>query len=308
MPKKLSEKGIEGTPRPKNREIDIITEETGLTSKEIMELMEEKKQELKGLISDEGALFIIAKELGVNVKETKGNIEDAFGSSKTPSLPKKEAKKKQPKNTIIASHPKIIKKEVSEYPIEIVEKSGTQINLATKSEVSAYLDMYNFVKKKIVDPSDFFNYRGKKSMKKSGWRKFIKPFNLSVKLMREDDLGKRNPNVYEDGVCLDGSPDVHAEVYIIVSVTGIHCPNCEFELIGQSIEALGIKSKSEYWSDQYKNFGSYDRHNLIATARTRAENIGISDLVGFGEVSAEEFKGQVDSNMSGSIDDAFGGK
>ena len=49
--------------------VNKIIEDTGLTRKEIQNLVEEKKEELKGLISDEGALFIIAKELGVDVKE-----------------------------------------------------------------------------------------------------------------------------------------------------------------------------------------------------------------------------------------------
>ncbi|MFW9928875.1 MAG: DUF2240 family protein [Candidatus Thorarchaeota archaeon] len=48
--------------------ISKIIEETGLNRKEIQELVNEKKEELKGLISEEGALFIIAKELGVDVK------------------------------------------------------------------------------------------------------------------------------------------------------------------------------------------------------------------------------------------------
>ena len=48
--------------------INKIIEGTGLTRKEIQDIVEDKKNELKGLISDEGALFIIAKELGVDVK------------------------------------------------------------------------------------------------------------------------------------------------------------------------------------------------------------------------------------------------
>lgn len=57
--------------------INKIIEETGLTRKEIQNLVEDKKSELKGLISDEGALFIIAKELGVDIKgEDKGILND----------------------------------------------------------------------------------------------------------------------------------------------------------------------------------------------------------------------------------------
>ncbi|MFX1353473.1 MAG: DUF2240 family protein [Promethearchaeota archaeon] len=47
--------------------LNRIIEETGLTRTEIFQMVEEKKSELKGLISDEGALFIIAKELGIDI-------------------------------------------------------------------------------------------------------------------------------------------------------------------------------------------------------------------------------------------------
>lgn len=48
--------------------ITKIIQDTGLTRKEIRNLVEEKKDELKGLITDEGALFLIAKEYGVDVR------------------------------------------------------------------------------------------------------------------------------------------------------------------------------------------------------------------------------------------------
>ncbi len=54
--------------------ISKIIEETALTRKDIQEKMEKKKEELKGLISDEGALFLIAKELGVNIKSDNKEI------------------------------------------------------------------------------------------------------------------------------------------------------------------------------------------------------------------------------------------
>jgi len=48
--------------------VSKIIQKTGLSKKEIQKRMEEKKAALKGLISDEGALFIIAKELGVEIQ------------------------------------------------------------------------------------------------------------------------------------------------------------------------------------------------------------------------------------------------
>ncbi len=57
--------------------VNKIIEDTGLTRMEIQNLVEDKKNELKGLISDEGALFIIAKELGVDIKnENKDLLKD----------------------------------------------------------------------------------------------------------------------------------------------------------------------------------------------------------------------------------------
>ncbi len=54
--------------------INKIIKETGLTLEEIKIRVEEKKSELKGLISEEGALFIIAKELGIDVKEENRDL------------------------------------------------------------------------------------------------------------------------------------------------------------------------------------------------------------------------------------------
>jgi len=48
--------------------ITKIIQDTGLTRSEIHDLVEEKKGELKGLITDEDALFLIAKEYGVDVR------------------------------------------------------------------------------------------------------------------------------------------------------------------------------------------------------------------------------------------------
>jgi len=51
-----------------------IIEDTGLSKKEIYNLVEEKKKELRGLISDEGALFVIGKELGVNMENQNSEL------------------------------------------------------------------------------------------------------------------------------------------------------------------------------------------------------------------------------------------
>ncbi|MFX0019164.1 MAG: DUF2240 family protein [Promethearchaeota archaeon] len=54
--------------------ITKIIQDTGLTRSEIHNKVEEKKNELKGLISDEGALFLIAKEFGVDVSNENTDL------------------------------------------------------------------------------------------------------------------------------------------------------------------------------------------------------------------------------------------
>jgi len=54
--------------------INKIIEDTGLTRKKIQNMVKDKKVELKGLISEEGALFIIARELGVDVKDENRDL------------------------------------------------------------------------------------------------------------------------------------------------------------------------------------------------------------------------------------------
>jgi hypothetical protein len=231
-----------------------------------------------------------AEEVEFEMKEEKEETEfeldeddEVFEVEEEPEEIEAEVVEEPPQETALAISPP----EQQQLNIQNIT------SLPSIKEVDAFLAMYNHVKKSIVDASDFHTYKKgqKPRMKKSGWRKFIKPFNLSVELIREEDLGKENPRIFEFGTGPDGNPDVHAEVHVRVSVTNVMCSNCGLEVQGQAIEAIGYKSKSEYWSKDWKNFGSYDLHNLISTARTRAENIGISDLVGFGEVSAEEIKG-----------------
>lgn len=58
--------------------IQKISAETGMPESEIMGKIEEKKLELSGMISDEGAAYILARELGITIRKVQklsiGNI------------------------------------------------------------------------------------------------------------------------------------------------------------------------------------------------------------------------------------------
>lgn len=153
--------------------------------------------------------------------------------------------------------PKITPKEET-YEIEIVDNTEKPMSLASaENHILTHLKLYNFVKRNIVNESDFANIKGKKSLKKSGYRKFINAFKLTIELIDE--------KVYEL------MNDWHCEVRVRAITPE-----------GQSVEGLGIKSMSELYEKTL--------HNLKTNAWTRAVNRAVSDLVAFGEVSAEELK------------------
>lgn len=116
----------------------------------------------------------------------------------------------------------------------------------------------------LLEPSDWQGSGDDKFLKKSGWRKIARAFNLSVTTV--------SSKVERD---MEGNP-LRAEV-----VCRAIAPN------GQVQDGDGYCSAGE------KRFGNERgrqklENDLRATATTRAKNRAISDLVGMGEVSAEE--------------------
>jgi hypothetical protein len=138
--------------------------------------------------------------------------------------------------------------------------------LAT-DQVVAGMKAYQQLLPQLLDASDYQRAEGGKTfVKKSGWRKIARAFNLSVEL----PLGPAV--VYRDG---NGQP-LRAE-----AVARAIAPN------GQVQDGDGYCAVDE---PRFKRQGGRHKieNDLRATATTRAKNRAISDLVGMGEVSAEE--------------------
>jgi len=60
---------------PKDMIISKIKEKTGISDKELNSKIKDKLDQLSGLISEEGALHIIANELGVKVMDDVGKLQ-----------------------------------------------------------------------------------------------------------------------------------------------------------------------------------------------------------------------------------------
>jgi len=168
----------------------------------------------------------------------------------------------------------VVKKQTEKTAKKIVAKKK-EIALSpivkpavTPVEAKKAWKAYQELKKAVMEKNDVQIIQGQKFLKKSYWRKLATFFNLSVEVVeeRKEEIGK---NVVFHFVCK------------------AIAPNGRY--------AIGSGSCSQ-WEKNYKN----TIHNTRATAETRAFNRAVSNLVGGGEVSAEEIVGLEGSNISSS--------
>jgi hypothetical protein len=134
------------------------------------------------------------------------------------------------------------------------------------------LTAYQELLPQLLDTSDYQDAgQGKRFVKKSGWRKIARAFNLSVEIV--------SISVERDG---EGAP-LRAEC-----VARATAPN------GQVQDGDGYCSVDEKRFER-ETARTKVENDLRATATTRAKNRAIADLVGMGEVSAEEATAKPDA-------------
>jgi hypothetical protein len=147
---------------------------------------------------------------------------------------------------------------------------------ATALEAKEVWETVQEIKRNVLTPEDFRDYHGKKAIVKSGWRKFAAIFNLSDEIVEEtrQDLGKALDKTLGEGFQRE------FQWKIKVKVTA---PNGRFTI------AVGHCSTLERFDVTRRKFG-HPENDVYGTAHTRAKNRAISDLVGGGEVTAEELE------------------
>lgn len=167
-------------------------------------------------------------------------------------------------------------KEAEKQPV-IESPGGIVMPAVSAQEAIKAWDAYQDLKNQILDPSvDVQHIQGKDFKKKSYWRKVATFFNLSIETVREEKEQVNRTFVW----------------HFTVRATA---PN------GRYAEGVGSCDVFEKASLREGNYMEYNRfakrweiakpnslHNVRSTAFTRAFNRAVSDLVGGGEVSAEE--------------------
>ena len=135
--------------------------------------------------------------------------------------------------------------------------------IVTPVDADAVLEMiqaFEYFKSKVLNKKDFAVIKGEPRVKKSGWSKYALACNVSTEL-RDERVEER-----------DGHRIYH------FTYRAVHLPS------GRFADAVGSASEAE------KKEWTHPEHDVRSLAQTRAFNRSISNLVGGGEVSAEEIE------------------
>lgn len=153
--------------------------------------------------------------------------------------------------------------EITPAPVMMLIEPAAEI-----SELKKHWQNIQELKKSILDKSDIQDIQGRTFVKRSGWRKLQSAFAISDRIVSKEreDQGE-------------------GQFLWRIEVEAFHVKT------GRSATGVGACSTKE------RKFSHTD-HDVFAIAHTRAKNRAISDLIGLGEVSAEEIESDSDKPMS----------
>lgn len=147
--------------------------------------------------------------------------------------------------------------------VEIGTEIATILMPAPAEDCRAAMRAYQETTAAILDETDWQAAGGgRRFVKKSGWRKLAKAYNLSCTT-----------------ISTEVDRDANGQAIRASAIVRATAPN------GQVSDGDGYCSADE---SRFRGNAGKLENDLRTTATTRAKNRAISDLVGFGEVSAEE--------------------
>jgi len=182
-------------------------------------------------------------------------------------------------------------------PNELIPSENQSHNIVRMAvsveEFKKALEEYNQFKKAIITDDDVVIINGKQFLKKSYWRKVNNAFNLSVTVVSENRTELPNGDIVWDFTC-----EATASNGRKACGTG----SCSIYEKAIYKDGMFVQVKKVWDKAKHKMVPVYDEngqlvyepaipnswHNARSTAETRAYNRAVSNLVGGGEVSAEE--------------------
>ena len=195
--------------------------------------------------------------------------------------------------------PKISKPAEEKYEITILDK-GTDIQTIEKErpltfeekklKIKQNIELVNYMAKETFKLNEDYyktSTSGKFAITRMGCNKLAAMFVISTETISIITEDIRN----EEGEIID---------FIATAKVKAIRSNGSYVII------TGKKAKSEYWSEKHQNYGSYNRHNLEATAETRAFNRAIQNAIGF--VPKDFMVASYEEIQTSKNPKAFGGK
>lgn len=128
-------------------------------------------------------------------------------------------------------------------------------------KLAKYFEQFQQVKSSIIIKGvDTVNINGKEHVKRSGWRKLATAFSISDSIEKEEY-------------------DPQTKVWTVWAKAFWGSRSC----VGVGACSVGEREKAK---------STHPEHDAYAIAHTRAKNRAISDILGSGEVSAEEIEAE----------------
>ena len=156
-----------------------------------------------------------------------------------------------------------VKKKKNENEIVAVEQDSAAISTVNVDQALEEWNAYQTITEKMLDENDYQQIQGRAFKKKSAWRKYARAFNITTEII-DKDIVKTDKGAVK-------------EASFIVRAT---LPT------GRYADGWGNCSRQE-------GNKAHPNHDIPATAMTRATNRAIADLIGAGEVTAEEIQAEL---------------
>lgn len=136
----------------------------------------------------------------------------------------------------------------------------------------------------LLEDSDYQKIGDKNAKKKSAWRKLARAFNISDEIVNEQLIFDEN-----DGQIVSARYKVRATLPNGRSTIGVGVCSI-YDKIRYHGTAKNPADKETPSNFVLRGRFSHAEHDVPSTAHTRAKNRAIADLIGAGEVSAEEME------------------
>lgn len=213
-----------------------------------------------------------------------GLFDDMDGEEKNDEIIDVEGGEKEAgrETSVASSPPEVSDKNTLVEPVENIDR------------VVELYNNFDEIKNRLLDSADTTDISGNIHVNKSGWRKIATAFNLSSETISIDTWvgdGVVKARVMARVTAPNGK--VSTKSGMCASNESNHMERLEgsirqnHDTKGWSPSDPDVLNVDGKWR-RLRDPKAVNEHNIVATAETRATNRAISDLVGGGEVSAEE--------------------